>query len=99
MHRITRLRADTQPILRARHIDLDVLDFAIALLGAHGRLGDGVVDAEDFHGLAVARGAGFGEHDVVDGVVAFAAADGGDAGEAKTEDHLVDTSNVVGDEM
>ena len=46
------------------------------------RLWDGVVCAEDFKGARVARCAGVGEHDVVEGRVLLA-----EAREADTEDH------------
>lgn len=57
---ITGLRADTQPVLRSAHIELDVLLFPVAGLGADGCLWDGVVGSEDFEGFGVARGAAVG---------------------------------------
>jgi hypothetical protein len=54
---IARLCADTQPVLRPAHIELDVFLLSVAGRGADGGLGDWVVGSEDFEGFGVARGA------------------------------------------
>lgn len=93
LYRLSRLGADTQPVLGADGIELDVLVFlgfellAIGrelgrVVGGKRRLRDGVVGAQHLHGLTITRRLGLCQHNVVDGF-AFRA----EARESDAEDH------------
>lgn len=47
------LRADTDPVPRTRHIELDVFPRTAVCVSRARRLGDGIVGSEDFEGARV----------------------------------------------